>query len=79
MLHHSTDALFIEVMQYTAPDAADEVIFNEHLFRDIIAQPKPTPTKKESETSKLTRDCNSKRQMEEPLDDESCLQPKKQS
>jgi hypothetical protein len=50
---------------------------NEHFYRDVIEEPKPTPTKKESETSPPTGDGNSERLMEQPLDDASPPEPPK--
>jgi len=66
--------VFREGKRYTAPNPADEVILNQHFYRDVIVE--PTPTKKQSETSHSiekppTGDGNSKRQKEEPLDDDS--------
>ena len=64
--------VFREGKRYTAPNAADEVILNEHFYRDVIEDPKPTekqPTRGES------FEC----QTEEPLDDESPPKPKKKS
>jgi hypothetical protein len=65
-LHRSRDVVFREGKRYTAPNAADEAILNEHFYRDVIEEPKPTPTKKESETSQSiekppTGDGNSER------------------
>jgi len=40
-LHCSQDVVFREAMQYTAPNAPDETISNEHCYRDIIDEPKP--------------------------------------
>jgi hypothetical protein len=67
--HRSQDILFREGTQYTAPNAADNAIWNHHFYRHVIEEPKPTPTKKESETSHPTRDGYSKPQTEEPFDD----------
>jgi hypothetical protein len=74
--------VFREGKRYTAPNAEDEAILNEHFYSDVIEEPKPTPTKKESETSQSiekppTGDGNSERQMEEPLDDNSLPDPPK--
>jgi hypothetical protein len=41
--------LFRQAKQYTAPDAAEEAILNEHFYSDVIVE--PTPTKKQSATS----------------------------
>jgi hypothetical protein len=54
MLHRSRDVVFREGKWCTALNAADEAILNEHFYRDVIEEPKPTPTKKESETSQPT-------------------------
>jgi len=58
-----------EDKRYTAPNAADEAILNEHFYRDVIEEPKPNPTEKQP----------SERQTEESLDDESPPKPKKKS
>jgi hypothetical protein len=62
--------VFREGEWYTEPNAADEAILNEHLYRDVIKEPKPKPrpSKKESETSQPTGDGNSEHQTEKPLD-----------
>jgi len=75
-LHRSRDVVFRDGKRYTAPNAADEAILNEHFYRDVIEEPKPTPTKKESETSPPTGDGNSERQTEESLDDSPRGPPK---
>jgi len=62
MLHHSWDLVFSEWKRYTAPYAADEAILNNHFYRDVIEEPKPTEKQ------------SSERQTEESLDDE--LPPK---
>jgi len=49
-LHRSSHVVFREGKGYTAPNDADEVILNEHFYRDFIEEPKPTPTKRKSET-----------------------------
>jgi len=67
----SRDVVFREGKGYTALNAADEAILNEHFYRDAIEEPKPTTTKKECETSQPTGDGNSEHQTEESLDDES--------
>jgi len=64
MLHHSRDAVFRAGKRYTAPNAADEASFNEHFNGDVIEESKLTQTPP-------TRDESSKRQTEEPLDDDS--------
>ena len=46
-LHRSRDVVFREGKRYTAPNAADEAILNEHFYRDVIVAPTPT---KQSET-----------------------------
>jgi len=62
-------------MWYTAPNAADDVILNEHFYRDVLVE--PTPTRKQSETSQPTGDGYSERQTEEPLDDDLPPHPPK--
>jgi hypothetical protein len=50
-LHHSGDVVFREGMRHRAPNAADEAILNEHFYRDVIEEPKPTekhPTRDKS-------------------------------
>jgi len=78
-LHRCRDVVFREGKRYTAQNAADKAILNEHVYRDVIEEPKPisTPTKKKSETSQPTRDGNSERQTDEPLDDNSPPDPPK--
>jgi len=61
--------VFSEGKRYTAPNAADEPILNEHFYRDVIEERKPNPTEKQP----------SERQMEESLNHESPPKPKKQS
>jgi hypothetical protein len=80
-LHPSRDVVLREGKRYTAPHAADEVILNEHFYRDVIEEPKPTPTKKESETSQPIEKQPTERHMEEPLDDSppDPLKPNKKS
>ena len=56
-------------MWYTAPNAADDAILNEHFYRDVIEEPKPKHTEKQP----------SERQTEESLDDEPPPKPKKKS
>ena len=74
-LHRSRDVVFREAMWYTAPNAADDVILNEHFYRDVLVE--PTPTRKQSETSQPTGDGYSERQTEEPLDDDLPPHPPK--
>jgi hypothetical protein len=74
MLHCSRDVVFREGKRYTAPNATDEAILNEHFYRDVIVE--PTPTKKESETSQPTGDGHSERQTEERWDDSPPDPPK---
>jgi len=59
-LHCSRDVVFREVKWYTALNAADEAIMNEHFYRDVIEEPKPKPIEKQP----------TERQMEEPLNDD---------
>jgi hypothetical protein len=54
-------------MRYTALNAADEAILNEHFYRDVIKEPKPKPMQKQP----------TERQTEEPLHDESPPEPPK--
>jgi len=75
----SRDIILREGKRYTAPDAADEAILNEHFYRDVIDEPKPKPTKMESETTWPNGDGNTERQLEEPLEDKSPQKPKKMS
>jgi hypothetical protein len=42
MVHLSQHRVFREGTGYTAPNAADEVFLNNHFYRDIIEEPKPT-------------------------------------
>jgi hypothetical protein len=49
MLHRTRDVVFRDGKQYTAPNAADEAILNNHFYRDVIVE--RTPTKMHSETS----------------------------
>ena len=62
-LHHSRDVVFREGKRYTAPNAADEAILNEHFYRDVIME----PTEKQP----------SERHTEELLDDASPPEPPK--
>jgi hypothetical protein len=71
-LHRSRDVVFREGKWYTAPNAADEAILNEHFYSDVIEEPKPKPIEKQP-----TRDESSERQTEEPLDDDSPPDPPK--
>jgi hypothetical protein len=41
-LHRSSDVVFREGKRYTAPNAADDAILNEHFFKAVIAEPKST-------------------------------------
>jgi hypothetical protein len=66
-LHRSRDVVLREGKRYTAPNAADEAILNEHFYRDGIEEPKPT----EKEPTE--------QQTEESLDDESPPKLKKKS
>jgi len=59
MLHCTRDVVFREGKRYTAPNAADEAILNEHFDRDVIQEPKHKPIEKQP----------TERQTEEPLDD----------
>ena len=46
--------VFREEKRYTAPNAADEAILNEHCHRDVIGEPKPTekqPTERQTDES----------------------------
>jgi len=77
MLHHSRHVIFSEGKQFTALNGAYGGIFQVHLYKDVIEESKPTPTKQESETLQPTSDRKSKRPMEEPLGDDSPLDPPK--
>jgi hypothetical protein len=69
MLHRSRDVVMREGKWYRAPNAADEVILNEHFYRDVIEEPKPT-------VKQPTRDESSEHQTEESLDDSPPDPPK---
>jgi hypothetical protein len=43
----SRDVVFREGMRYTAPNAADEALFNEHFYRAVMVEPKPKPIEKQ--------------------------------
>jgi len=64
-LHRSRNVVLREGKRYTALNAADKAILNQHFYRDVIEEPKPKPSEKEP-----TRDEISEHQMEEPLDDD---------
>jgi hypothetical protein len=66
-IHRSRDVVVREGMRYTAPIAADKVILNEHFYRDVIEEPKPTPKEKQP----------TERETEETLDDDSPPDPPK--
>jgi len=66
-LHRSQDVVFREGKRYTAPNVADEAIFNEHIYRYVIEEPKPKPIEKKP----------TERQTEEPSDDDSPSDPPK--
>jgi len=67
MLHRFRDVVFREVKRFTAPNAADEAILNEHFYRDVNKEPKPKPIGKQQ------TEC----QTEETLDDYSPPDPPK--
>jgi hypothetical protein len=69
-LHCTQDVVFRERKRYTEPNAADEAILHEHLYRDVIEEPKPTE-------KQPTRDESFERKTEEPLDDDSPLHSQK--
>ena len=73
-LHCSRDVVFREGKRYTALNAADQAILNEHFYRDVIKEPKHTE-------KQPTRDESSERQTEESLDDSppDAPKPKKKS
>jgi len=79
MLHCRSNVVFRERNGYTTPNAADEAILNEHFYSDVIEEPKPTPTRKESDTWQPTGDGYSKRQTEGPLNEDSPPKPKERS
>jgi hypothetical protein len=59
--------VFRDGTRYTALNAADEAILNEHFYRYVIKEPKPKPMQKQP----------TERQTEEPLHDESPSEPPK--
>jgi hypothetical protein len=75
-LHRSRDVVFRGGKRYIAPNAADEAILNEHFYRDVIEEPKPTHAKTESQTSQPIEKQPTEHQMEEPLDDSPPDPPK---
>jgi hypothetical protein len=75
MPHRSRHVVFREGKRYTAPNAADEEIWNEHFYRDVFVE--PTLTKKHSETSQPIEKQPSERQAEEPLHENSPPDPPK--
>jgi len=62
-LHRFRDVVCREGKRYTAPNAADKAIVNEHFYRDVNHKSKPTE-------KQPTRDDSSERQMEEPLEND---------
>jgi hypothetical protein len=66
-LHCSRDVVFREGKRYTTPIGADEAILNEHFYRDVIEEAKPTPKQKQPTEG----------QTEERLDDDSPPDPPK--
>ena len=64
MLHRSRDVVIREGRRYTAPNAADQAIMNEHFLRVVIEDPKPTG-------KQPTGDGNSELHREEPLGHDS--------
>ena len=66
-LHRSRDVVFREGKQYTALNAADEAILNEHFYRDVIEEPIPKPTEEQP----------TERQTKEPLENDSPPDPPK--
>jgi hypothetical protein len=73
MLHCSRDVVFREGKRYTAPNATDEAILNQHFYRDVIVE--PTPTKRQSETTQPIEKLPSECQTEELLDDNPPPEP----
>jgi hypothetical protein len=71
-LHRSRDVVLREGQRYTAPNAADEVIFNKHFYREVIVEPTST---KQSETSQPIVKQPTECYTEEPLDDNSPPDP----
>jgi hypothetical protein len=65
--HCSRDVVFREGKRYTAPNAADQAILNEHFYRDVIEKPKPQPIEKQP----------TERQMEELFNDDPPPKPPK--
>jgi len=66
-LHRSRDVVFRKGKRYTAPNAADEEILNDHFSRDAIEEPQPIEKQP------------TERQTEESLDDVSPPKPNKKS
>jgi len=64
-LYRSRDVVFREGKRYSALNAADKAILNDHCYRDVIEQPKPTEKQP------------TEHQTEEPLDDDSPPDPPK--
>jgi hypothetical protein len=62
--------VFREGKKYTAPNAVDEAILNEHFYRDVIEGPRPTE-------KQPTRDESPEHRTEEPLYDDSPHDPPK--
>jgi len=61
MLHRFRDVVFREAKRYTVLNAAEEASLNEHFYRDVSEEPKPT-------VMQPTRDGSSEHQTAEPLD-----------
>ena len=77
-LHHSTDVASREGTRFTTLNAADQVIFNRHFYRDGIVE--PTHTRKQSETSQPIENQrtvvgNPRSHTEEPLGNKLPLKP----
>jgi hypothetical protein len=66
-VHPTQNVVFRDGKRYIAPNAADEAILYEPFYRDVIEEPKAKPTPIEKQPTE--------RQMEEPLDDDSPLDP----
>jgi len=73
-LHRYREVVFSEGKWYTARNAANEAILNEHFYGDVIVSLTPT---KRSETSQPIEKQPTESQSEEPLHDNSPPDPPK--
>jgi hypothetical protein len=67
-LHHSRHVVLREGKGYAASNTADKVFLNWHFYRAVVEEPKPTPTKKDSETTQPVYKQPTEFQMQKPLD-----------